>query len=110
MFLLDKFYIRRKSSFLCVLRSFVIVLNEFVLLVIICCVNLGEERGLGLVVNFSAALIICELDDILMTTGRVQAIKDYYNNLEDESEDVEPREDRAYFKLGDRIYSECGFL
>jgi hypothetical protein len=33
--------------------------------------NLGEERATGLIVNFSAAIIICELDDLLMQTGRI---------------------------------------
>jgi hypothetical protein len=38
--------------------------------IVVCC-NIGEERGIGVVVNFSAALIICELDDLIMATGRI---------------------------------------
>jgi hypothetical protein len=47
------------------------MLNELVMLAITLCSNIGEDRVIGLVVNFSAALIICELDDIIMKTGRI---------------------------------------
>ena len=51
------------------------------------CSNLGEDRGLGLIVNFGAALIICELDDIIMLTGRIQYWRELYDNKPDESGD-----------------------
>lgn len=85
MLLLNKLYFKGEKNVSIILRFIVIVFNELAMIVVICCSNLAEQGGLGLVVNFSAALIICEIDDILMTTGRVQALKDYYNNLEDES-------------------------
>jgi hypothetical protein len=55
----------------CYIRSAFITLNEIVMLAVVLCVNIGEDRGIGLVVNFSAALIICELDDIIMSAGRI---------------------------------------
>jgi hypothetical protein len=58
--------------FFCILRTAVIILNEFAIYRIVICTNLGEDRGIGLIVNFGAALIICELDDIIMVTGRIQ--------------------------------------
>ena len=47
------------------------MMNEVLMVAIVVCCNIGEERGIGVVVNFSAALIICELDDIIMATGRI---------------------------------------
>jgi hypothetical protein len=55
----------------CYLRGFFIVVNELVMLAITCCTNIGEDRAIGLVVNFSAAFIICEMDDIIMKMGRI---------------------------------------
>ncbi len=56
------------------------ILNEFVMYYIVIGTNIGEDRGIGLVVNFSAALIICEIDDILMTTARIQSLRDFYDD------------------------------
>ena len=53
------------------LRLIVIVFNEIVVIFVIFSTDLSKEKGLGLIVNFSGALIICELDDIVMTTGRI---------------------------------------
>jgi hypothetical protein len=47
------------------------MINEVLMFAIVVCCNIGEERGIGVVVNFSAALIICELDDLIMATGRI---------------------------------------
>jgi hypothetical protein len=58
--------------FFCFLRIFVIILNEFVIFKIVLATNIGEDGSIGLIVNFGAALIICELDDIVMATGRIQ--------------------------------------
>ena len=37
--------------------------------------NIAEDGPLNLIVNFAAVLIICEIDDIIMKTGRIQGIK-----------------------------------
>jgi hypothetical protein len=42
---------------------------------------LGEVGGLGLIVSFSAAIIVSTFDDMLVSTGRVQKIKEYFNRL-----------------------------
>jgi hypothetical protein len=65
---------------LCFLRCAVIILNEFAIYKIAICTNIGEDRGIGLIVNFGAALIVCELDDIIMVTGRVQHVRELYDN------------------------------
>jgi hypothetical protein len=65
---------------ICFMRISVIILNEFAIYKIVICSNLGEDRGIGLIVNFGAALIICELDDIIMVTGRVQYWRTIYDN------------------------------
>jgi hypothetical protein len=87
-----------------------IMLNEIVMYAIVICANIGEDRGIGMIVNFSAAIIICELDDLLMSTGRIQRIKDYYENLPNQTSEIVPDKDSDYYRLGDRKYSECGFL
>lgn len=61
-------------------RGIFVALNEFVIFKIVICTNIGEDRGIGLIVNFAAALIICELDDIIMATGRVQYYREYFDN------------------------------
>jgi hypothetical protein len=66
--------------FFCILRIAVIILNEFAIYRIVICSNLGEDRGIGLIVNFGAALIICELDDIIMVTGRIQYWRELFDN------------------------------
>ncbi len=46
-------------------RFFVVALNEFVIFRIIITTNLGEQGGLGLIINFSSALLISQFDDCL---------------------------------------------
>lgn len=53
------------------------------MIAVIFCTNIGEEGCLGLVVNFSAVIIISELDDIIMATGNVQAVREYFLNEEE---------------------------
>lgn len=45
-------------------RSVNVMANEFVVYWIICSTNIGEQGGLGLIINFASAIIICELDDL----------------------------------------------
>jgi hypothetical protein len=80
MFLMNKLYNNYKAYQLCYMRAFIIILNELVIFRIAFCANIGEDRGLGLIVNFGAALIICELDDIIMLTGRVQYWREHFDN------------------------------
>jgi hypothetical protein len=61
-----------------------IVLNEFVVFWIIVSTDLGDQGGLGLIINFSSAMLICELDDILFDTGRVHNLKERFNDIESE--------------------------
>ncbi len=57
--------------FFILVRMLIIVLNEIVMITIIMTHNFGEDGALGLVVNFSAVIIICEFDDIVMKSGRI---------------------------------------
>ena len=86
------------------------MVNELVLFAVTCCTNLAEDRILGLVVNFSAALIICELDDIVMNTGRIQYQKELFDNMEPEADHETPKEGARYQILGDWKYAHCGFM
>jgi hypothetical protein len=36
-----------------------------------------------LIINFSAAIIVSTFDEILVTTGRVQKIKEYFNHIKE---------------------------
>ena len=62
-------------------------MNEYVIFKIVISANFGEDRGIGLIVNFAAALIVCELDDIIMETSTIQYWRDRFNNYRDESSD-----------------------
>ncbi len=71
MFMVNRIYKLRNQKIALYLRALFITLNEIVMFAITCCTNIGENGVIGLVVNFSAAVIICELDDIVMSTGRI---------------------------------------
>ena len=43
-----------------------IVANELVVYWIICSTDMGNVGGLGLIINFASAIIICQLDDIIV--------------------------------------------
>lgn len=59
-----------------------VVLNECVIFWIILSTDLGDQGGLGLIINFSSALLICELDDILFDSARVHNFKENFNEVE----------------------------
>ena len=72
MFFLNRLYFENGGSVSFIyFRAICVMMNEVLMVAIVVCCNIGEERGIGVVVNFSAALIICELDDIIMATGRI---------------------------------------
>lgn len=73
MFLMNKLYFNDSSivAALSYVRAVFVGVNEYVIFRIAFNSNFGEDRAIGLIVNFGAALIICELDDIIMSTGRI---------------------------------------
>lgn len=90
MFMVQKVY-KLDIAFLCYLRAAFITINELVLFAVTFTTNIGEDRILGLVVNFSSALIICELDDIVMNTARIQYQKEQFDSIDDESPHETPK-------------------
>ncbi len=58
-----------------------ILANEIVLYWIIMTTNLGEENAIGLIINFSSAIIISEIDDFVTKLGRVQAMREDYEKM-----------------------------
>jgi hypothetical protein len=58
-----------------------VVLNESVIFWIILSTDLGDQGGLGLIINFSSAMLICELDDILFNSARVHNLKENFNEI-----------------------------
>jgi hypothetical protein len=74
--------------------------NELVVYWIICSTDLGQEGGLGLIINFASSLLICELDDILVSTARVHNLKERFDNIEetdlvDEHEEAQREKDEV---------------
>ena len=51
--------------------------------------NIAKDGGLGLIINFSAGVIVSEFDDIIMATGRVQKIREYFDELKDTVDEPE---------------------
>jgi hypothetical protein len=82
MFMINKLYFNDSFiiAFLSYFRAALVGVNEFVIFRIAFNSNFGEDRAIGLIVNFGAALIICELDDIIMSTGRIQYWREKYDN------------------------------
>jgi hypothetical protein len=72
MFFLRRLYNGEEASYGHIyIRSAFVIVNEILMFSIVVCCNIGEQRGIGVVVSFSAALIIVELDDLIMATGRI---------------------------------------
>jgi hypothetical protein len=82
MFMISKLYFNDSFSnaYQSYIRAFFVALNEFIIFKIAISTNIGEDRAIGLIVNFGAALIICELDDIVMESGMIQYWRELYDN------------------------------
>lgn len=66
------------------LRIVNIIANEFVVYWIICSTNIGEQGGLGLIINFASAIIICELDDLYVNSARVHDLRERFDEYDEE--------------------------
>lgn len=64
-----------------------IIANEFVVYWIICSTNLAEQGGLGLIINFASAILICELDDLIVSSARVHNLKERFDAIEEGGSD-----------------------
>lgn len=60
-----------------------IIANELVVYWIIVSTDIGVEGGLGLIINFSSAILICELDDIIVQSARVHNLRERFDELEE---------------------------
>lgn len=60
-----------------------IVGNELVVYWIILSTDLGEQGGLGLIINFASSMLICELDDIIFETARIHNLKERFDEMAD---------------------------
>jgi hypothetical protein len=78
-----------------------IIANEFVVYWIICSTNIGEEGGLGLIINFASAIIICELDDLYVQSARVHDLMERFEEDENDIivDDAEAANDRYSYRL-----------
>lgn len=61
-----------------------VILNELVIYWIIVSTDLGDQGGLGLIINFASAMLICELDDMIFDTARIHNLKERYDDIESE--------------------------
>ena len=48
--------------------------------------DLGEEGGLGLIINFASTMIICELDDMIFNSASIHSLKERFDELADDKE------------------------
>jgi hypothetical protein len=62
-------------------RMLNVIINECVVFWIIVSSDLGDIGGLGLIINFSSAMLICQLDDILFESARVHNLKENFEEL-----------------------------
>jgi hypothetical protein len=62
-----------------------VIINECVVFWIIVSSDLGDLGGLGLIINFSSAMLICQLDDILFDSARVHNLKENFNEIVEKS-------------------------
>lgn len=87
MLLIQKLFLKSEMKYLfyCYLRALFICFNEYVMLQVVMSMNFAEDGPQGVIVNFGAVMIICELDDLIMKAGRVQAIRERFDNMNDES-------------------------
>jgi hypothetical protein len=73
------------------IRLCVVITNECVVFWIIVSTDIGNNGGLGLIVNFSSAMLICQLDDFLVDSARVQSLADSFENIEPTNDNNRPR-------------------
>jgi hypothetical protein len=64
-------------------------MNELVVFWIIVSSDLGDIGGLGLIINFSSAMLICQLDDILFDSSRVHNLLEKFNGIADTKNDFQ---------------------
>jgi hypothetical protein len=60
-------------------RILLIVGNELLVFWIIVSTDLGEEGGLGLIINFASTMIICELDDMIFYSSSIRSLKERFD-------------------------------
>jgi hypothetical protein len=77
----------RKRFLLCYVRWAFIVCNEIVVLWVIWSIDVVTQGPIDLVVNFSAAMFVCQLDNLVMATGRVHNLKERFDDLENHKDD-----------------------
>ena len=70
--------------------------------------NIAKDGGLTLVINFSAGVIVSEFDELIMKTGRVQKIREYFDELMDtvEGKDGVPEEVKLERRRQQVLYEE----
>ena len=61
-----------------------IVANELVIYWLIVSTDIGVNGGIGLIINFSSAILICELDDIVVHSARVHNLRERFDDIEAE--------------------------
>jgi hypothetical protein len=57
-----------------VFRIVILAYSEIIIIMIICTTDLASSLGIGLILNFTAGVITCELDDMAMKTQVAQSM------------------------------------
>ena len=76
-----------------IIRYFQTILNELVIFWMIVTSDMAQDGGLGLIVNFSAGVIVSTFDDMLMSTGRVQKVRESFDDVVEMIEGEEEEEE-----------------
>lgn len=71
---------RRVFYFLMIIifRSVILAYSEVIIIMIICTTDLASSLGIGLILNFTAGVITCEIDDMAMKTQVAQSMVQQY--------------------------------
>lgn len=64
-----------------------VIFNEIIILNVIWTTAIITSGPLDLIVNFSGAMFVCELDNLVMKTGRVQNLKERFDDLDNQDDD-----------------------
>jgi len=81
------------------------IFNELIVLFEICFTRLRDEGALSLVINFSAALIISQFDDILAEYGNIFKIKEHIKVIEHLQENLD-----AFFENSEPRFKSTNYL
>ena len=83
--------------------------NQLVVYLIICSADHGQVGGLGAIINFFSAIIVVQLDDIIVKSAKVHNLIERFDDLGENSGLNEDNEKGLQTTIEPR-FEDCGFL